>query len=204
MDFPSNTNKGKETPKSKPEKNVERVVTSTVVKRQKPFGRRLREVFLGGELKSATRYIAAEVLLPALRNMIVDATSKGVERMIYGDSTPRRGSNRDNRARMQYNNPVNRGYPRANLPDQPPRANPRRQDVSDMVLVSREEADLVVERMNDIIDMYEVASVADLYNLVGLPTTYVDNQWGWSNLNYVNVRQVRDGYLIDLPHAEPI
>jgi hypothetical protein len=91
------------------------------------------------------------------------------------------------------------------LPDQPPYAPPRRrQDVGEIILISRDEAELVIERLTDIIDKYEVASVADLHDLVGLPTTYVDNKWGWSVLNSVGVRQIREGFLIDLPPVEPI
>jgi hypothetical protein len=58
--------------------------------------------------------------------------------------------------------------------------------------------------MTDIIDVYKVASVTDLHDLVGLPSTYVDNKWGWENLSYANVRQIREGYLLDLPPVEPI
>ena len=58
--------------------------------------------------------------------------------------------------------------------------------------------------MNDIIDQFEVASVADLNDLVGFPTSYTDNKWGWIYLGDVQIRQVREGYLIDLPSPEPI
>lgn len=63
---------------------------------------------------------------------------------------------------------------------------------------------MVLERLNDIIDRYEVASVADLHELVGLPTTHVDNKWGWENVRYAEVRQIREGFLLDLPPAMPI
>ncbi len=58
--------------------------------------------------------------------------------------------------------------------------------------------------MNDIIETYEVASVADLQDLVGLPSSHVDNKWGWINLHDVQIRQIREGYVIDLPQAEPM
>lgn len=204
-EFPSNAKKHREPKKEKQEKNIEKVVTGEVVQRKKPFGSKIKDVFLGGEFKSASRYIAAEVLLPALRNMIVDATSKGVERMIYGDSMPtRRGP--PGRPRVSYNAPVERYAPRQRtyLPDQPPHVPRRRNDISDIVLVSREEAETVVERLGDIIEQYDVATVADLHDLVGLPSTYVDNNWGWTSINFVDIRQVRDGYLIDLPTVEPV
>ncbi len=35
---------------------------------------------------------------------------------------------------------------------------------------------MVLERMNDIIDTYEVVSVADLHDLVGRPKSYVDEK----------------------------
>ena len=73
-----------------------------------------------------------------------------------------------------------------------------------MILASREEAELVLERLLDIISKYEVASLADLYDLTGLPSSHVDNKWGWTYLNNTEIRQVRDGYLLDLPPLEEI
>ena len=108
-------------------------------------------------------------------------------------------------SRVQYNSPVRRD--RAYLPDQAP-ARPLgrqvRRETNDLVLTSREEAELVLERLTDIIDKYGVASLADLYDLTGLPTSHVDNKWGWTYLNNTEIRQVRDGYLLDLPPVEEI
>lgn len=209
MDFPGNSQNpvGKSKPLQKQEvvkKEVVKVVSGPVVERKKPLGQRIKNIFFGGEFKNATRYIASDVLLPAFRNMVVDATSKGVERMIYGDASPRRRADYG-RTRVQYNAPVDRdrySRPKANLPDQANSS--RRQDIGDIILISREEAELVVERMSDIIDKYDVASVADFYDLVGLPTTFIDNKWGWTDMQYVDIRQVREGYVIVLPPIESI
>jgi hypothetical protein len=207
MDFPSNSkNPLGEQKEPKPAKVVEKVVSVDAVQRQKSIGRRFKAVFFGGEVKGASRYILTEVLLPALKNMIVDATSKGMERVVYGDAPRRRYD--PGRPKISYNSPVDRltRSPRGMLPDQPPLGGVprRRQDIGEIILVSRDEADLVIERLNDIIDKYDVASVSDLHDLVGLPSTYVDNKWGWNSLNYANVRQTREGYLLDLPPVEPI
>lgn len=206
--FPGNTNKEKEekAPKAKAEKQIKKVVTGEVSTRKKPLGHRFKEVFLGGDAQSAVRYIAADVLLPALRNMIVDATTKGIERMVFGDTSMR--GNRSiyqGRSRIQYSSPINRPDPRASsvyLPDQPPRA--RRQGADDIVLASREEADAVIEQMCTIIDQYEVASVADLYETLGMPHTHVDQKFGWGDFRYAQVRQIRQGYLLILPPYEEI
>jgi hypothetical protein len=211
--FPSNSHKVVDTnkPKDKATKNTEKVTTGEVILRKKPFGERFKNVFFGGELKGATRYIATDVLLPALKNLVVDATSKGIERVIYGDTGPRRRTGPEfNRPRVSYNSPVDRGYSRPRpgmLPDQPPvygRDRGRRQSIGDIILASKQDADAALERMLDIVDKFDVASIADLYEIVGLPSSYIDNQWGWTNLAYVEVRQTREGYVIDLPPAESL
>lgn len=214
MDFPGNSHKDteKSTPTVKPEKKeVAKVVTGEVVQRKKSIGSRFKGVFLGGEIRNASQYIASNVLLPSLRDLIVDATSKGIERFVYGEAGgPRRRASSDPyRPRISYNTAPERQRQRDRgmgmLPDQPPLGSiPRRHQLNDIILVSREEAELVLERLVDIIDKYDVVSVADLHDLVGLPTNYVDNKWGWVNLAHVDVRQTRQGWMLDLPPVEAI
>lgn len=215
MDYQSNSRKTHEGKKKEVEKKedkpkeFEKVIAGEVVLRKKPLGERIKDTFLGGDAQSVARYIAGEVLLPALRNLLVDATTKGVERMVYGETHPRR--RQDYGPRVSYNSPVRRDYrsePRypyssTNLPDQPSYSN-RRSEGMDIVLQSREEAELVLERMNDIIESYDIVSVADFKQIVGLPTNYVDNKWIWVTTRDTEVRQVRDGFLLSLPPAEPL
>lgn len=202
MDYPSNSNKNKEEP-SKPKKDIEKVISTEAIVQKKSVSEKFKNIFLGGEFKSSLRYISAEVLLPAFRNMIVDATTKGIERVIYGESTPKRPAS-SMQSRMSYNTPVDRSYSRFASPSQHTVSRNRRYDVSNIVLVSREEAETVLERLNDILQKYDVVSVADLHQLVGLPSTYIDNKWGWSSLRFADVRQIREGFLLDLPPVEPI
>lgn len=209
MDYQGNANKDKE-PGSKQEKVVEKVVTGDAVLVPKGIGWKFRHIFLGGTAKQAARYVTGEVLLPALRNLVFDVVSKGSERFIFGESSYRRPPPQEYGTRIQYNNPLRRPGPAmsqrlqpARLPDQY-RSRPARRDTNDIVLATREEAELVVERLIDILDKYDVASMADLLDLLGLETQPIDNKWGWTYLNNVEVRQIRDGYLIDLPALEEI
>ena len=207
MDYQGNSKKSKEEP-IKPDRVVEKVITGEVISRPKPLGSKIKGLFFGGEFKDAMRYIADTVLLPALRNLLVDAASEGAKRMVYGDDRSRgRRYSEVRPPRMTYNNPVSRSTPsqmqRGYLPDQP---NPtsRRRDSNQIILTSRDDAESVFEDMVESINKYDVVSMADLYDLVGLPTSPVDNKWGWVSLTGVDIRQVRDGYLIDLPPAEAI
>lgn len=222
MDFPSNSQnvvgpKAKkevspDDPDGKPK--LEKVVGERVILKRKGPLHRFKNLLIGGDMKSVTTYVFGDVLLPALKNMAYDTLSEGGKRLIFGDSGPRRRSGMggiglnafDGRSRVRYDTPVDRSSRRGNLPDQPHlRApSPRRHDAGEIILYSNEEATQVLERMADVIDKFEVVTVADLYDLVGVPSAYVDNAWGWTSLHNAGIRQVREGYLLDLPVPEPI
>lgn len=211
-DYQGNSNKDKESTKELPEKNLDKVVTGEVIRKPKTIGSRFKNIFLGGDMTTAAEYVVSEVLLPALRNLVVDTISKGTDRLVYGNSGMRRRPPTNYSSRIQYNNPINRGMSspnRAYLPDQRPMDRWSQGHVGgkvfeDVVVASKADADMVIERLTDIVDSYEVVSVADLSELLGLPSTHVDNKWGWSNLASINVRQVREGWQISFPPLEEI
>ena len=213
MDYQGNSKKARKKANSETEetKVVEKLVLETEVVVKKPsLSERFRNVFLGGDVRQVSHYIAVEVLLPAFRNLLVDAATKGVERMVYGDSSINRQRSPysyNPGPRITYNRPVNRGYMpeprRANLPDQPNRPSGRAQH-NEIVLGSRSDAEMVLERLSDIVDQYGAASVEDLYVMMGLPSNPVDNRWGWESITPAEIRQIREGYLLDLPQAQPL
>lgn len=84
------------------------------------------------------------------------------------------------------------------------RAAPRRDDVADVELNSLEDAEAVVDKLGELIQTYDHATVADYYAACNVPSTYVDNSWGWTDIRDVNIQQTRDGWVIDLPRIEPI
>lgn len=207
-DYQGNSKKSKEqhsTGDETPVKNVEKApLTSKVIARKKPLGSRIKDVIFGGEVNSAGRYIAAEVLLPAFRNLLVEATTKGIERMVYGDSAYSRPQTSGYKPKFTYNNPINSTGPRrpANLPDQPSQR-PRNND-TEFTFESHSDAEMVLERLQDVIDQYQVTSMADLKEIIGFQTTHVDNKWGWENLRFAEIRQTREGFVLNLPPAQPI
>lgn len=73
-----------------------------------------------------------------------------------------------------------------------------------VILSSKKDAENVREALINLLDTYEVVSIVDLYDLVGLPTVYVDNKWGWTTLENVEITQIPEGYILDLPSAKPI
>lgn len=189
------------------EKRVEGpVVTGEVVMRKKGVVRKIKDIFFGGDFKNAGRYVLAEVALPALRNMVVDTTSKGIERVIFGpDRAAQRSRSTNYGPRVQYNNPIGSRYQSAMLPHQPPYLSRNaRMDVGDIILPSREDCEVVLEKLGDIVDKFRTASKSDLMELLGQPSAYTDQKWGWSFLGSAEISQIREGWILDLPPMEPI
>ena len=208
IDYTGNTKKEKEKKEKDnlPEKKkIEAVVVTPVIVQRKSLGRKFRDMMVAAKFKDVARYIGVEVLKPAAQAMIFDSLTKGSERVIYPDRTqirrPISGSPRI--TYTSYNNPINRDRIRYGPVATAPRTTARAR-TEDLILATREEAELVLERMQDIIDTYEVVSVADLNELVGLQASHVDNKWGWTYVGDVQIRAIREGYLLDLPPAEAI
>jgi hypothetical protein len=144
-----------------------------------------------------------DVLLPAAKNMVSDAVSQGIERMLFGDARP---SSRG--GRPGYVNYANRSRSAAPLisDPRPPLSRQARtnHDFDDIIIGDRVQAEEVLDRLRELIDQYEVATVSDLYELVGLTGEFTDAKWGWYDLRTASVRLVRGGYLLSLPRTQAI
>ncbi len=209
--FPSNSHRAREEPKIEV-KRVEKVVETEVTRRKRPLGKRLMEIFLGGDAKSTTSYLVMEVLIPAARDTIVDMFTQGAERMFYGDNRSRNrrsGYSSSSAGHVSYNRYSSSSSPPAPRSDisrsQMSRRGRAYHELDEIVLGSRVEAEEVLDRLYDLIARYEMASVADLYELVGEPKAPVDAKWGWTELRGAKLVKLRDGgYVLDLPRPESL
>jgi len=215
-DYPPNSRKSRE-PKvestlPEPEKRAEKVVEGEVVRRKKPLGRRFTETFFSGSGRGVVSYIVLDVLLPAAKDTIADVVSQGIERMLFGEarSTSRRTGARSpgssgyvsyNRYSAQPQNSVRRDDPRTHDLSRRARAS---HDFDEIILATRAEAEEVIGRLFDIVSKYEAATVADLYELLGITSKFTDDRWGWTDIRGAGVTRVRNGYLLDLPRPEPL
>jgi hypothetical protein len=205
-EFPGNSKnpKGNADPKK-----IESVVTNEAIPRKKSLGKRFKDVFIGGDSRSVLQYVIMDVLVPQAKDMITEAASQGFERLIYGEHRPTRryggggrpqGPTNYTRYAMRGNNPIGR----SGSEDRRPTAQPRSQSVDEILLATRVEAETVLDRLYDLLREYEVASVSDLYSLIGWSSSYVDQKWGWTDLHGSNVQRVRDGYVLNLPKPQAL
>lgn len=77
-------------------------------------------------------------------------------------------------------------------------------DLQDLIFETRGEAEEVLTNLLDIIADYQVVSVADLYDLVGITAPFTANRYGWTELGSANVSRIREGYIINLPKPKAI
>jgi hypothetical protein len=188
-------------------KEIPRVVSGEVVRKRKSLRKQFSETFVAGDLKSSVRFVVMDVMLPAAKDMVVEAGSQGLEKLIFGDSR-RRGSTTPQSGPTGFVNYTRYAMGSASRMTSPQRALSRqaraRFDFDDIVLESRSEAEEVIDRLFDLVSRYESATVADLYELVGLASAHTDQKWGWTDVRGAGVSRVRGGYLLDLPEPEPL
>lgn len=192
MDYKSNSFRSKEaTEHTEEKKKLEKVVVGQVKTKKKNGMSKLVSGFVSDDAHNIKSYLVKDVVIPTIKKTITDI----VDMILYGG---KHKSSRTPASRVSYRS----------FYDEP---RERRESVAvqaynydDIILDSRGDAEEVLDRLNELIDTYKIASVADLYDLVGISGNYTDNRYGWTNLSNAYVDRTRDGYQLKLPRALPI
>lgn len=192
------------------EPKLEKVVTGKVVQRKKSLGRRFMDTMFSGDSDSVVGYLAKEVLLPAVKNLITEFVTEGIHKALYGEASgagvsrrPRPGAPRTH---INYSQPS--PVVRPSAPTRPvvrrPVTQPSVFDMGEIVFDSRADADAVIERLYDTIETYRCVTVGNLNELLGKSSTFTDNKWGWTDLADVKLRRISEGYLLVMPEPEDL
>lgn len=204
--YPSNSQKAKSEGDSKAvrEKKIEQITVGTVTRRKRPLGKRFTETFGGGDAQGVMVYILQDVLMPAAKDMISDAVSQGVEKMLFGEArgpSRRPGSNSRGGGYTSYNRySVNPGHRREPEPRREMSRGARAShNFDEIILDSRAEADEVLSNLFASVEEYGTATVSDLYSMVGQTGSFQDERWGWDDMRGSSIARVKGGYLLDLP-----
>ena len=187
-----------ENEKEQQREKVDKVIKGTAKIKQNKM-HKFADVFIAEDAKNVKSYILTDVLIPTIKNAIVDVVTNGVNMIFFGGTRPRdRGSNASKISYSSY-------YDQRRYPDRRPiEISKPRYNYDEIVLESRGEAEEVLTRMCELIDTYQMVKVADLYDLVGISCDYTANNYGWTNLRNASIERVRDGYILKLPKALPI
>lgn len=216
-DLPSNSRRPADPHKSPPSSEEPKLVKvegiGKVVRRKKPFGRRLMDNFFRGDT-GVLSYLFREVLIPAAQTLVTDMVTQGIEKAVYGEvRTPARRPVRGvsqypvrgphvSYDRMQQNTIV-RG-PQMGIGPGPTRRPVVQQqtasiDLGDIVLETEFAAQTIVEKLYEAMEEYGAATVANLKELLGETSVYTDHNWGWPDGAEFHIKRIRDGFLLSYP-----
>jgi hypothetical protein len=76
---------------------------------------------------------------------------------------------------------------------------PKRPEIEEIVVPLLEEANEVLFRLRTLVCRKGYATVAELYELVGISGRFLDQRSGWVSLRGAHVARVHDGFILKLP-----
>jgi hypothetical protein len=195
------------------EKKVEKIEGLGEVSVKKPsLGSRFKTTFFSGDAKGTAQHVWQNILVPMAQNALLDAIQQGSERMVVGQVRSRSSMggtipNLLGLGHQAYNKMYTNGPmpgPMATTSVQQQRMNRATHNFSDFVVGSRAAAEVVIDRMYDLLSRDGAVTVADFMDLIGENADYTMQKWGWVDLHGSQVVRVPQGYLIDLPRPVPL
>lgn len=184
---------------------VRKVTKGKVIQKKKSAFKRIKEAFGIHESQGVLDYIFYDIIIPATKNMLMDSIANGAEMAIFGEARGRRDYRRGySGSRYAYDQISYRGDDYGRNRDRRDRDYRERapsgvRDYEDIIFATQSDAEDVLTGLLDIIDAYDEARVADLYDLAGITAEYTTGNFGWRNLSSARTKRVRDGYVLDLP-----
>jgi hypothetical protein len=200
-EMPSASYKTRQEELEKQEKHVEKVVTGKVTVKKQTLGDKVANVFLKEDMSSIKKYIIYELLIPGIKETVLNSLSMA----FFGDARYKRPGAPSQttiyRSQTPYVSYSNQGQPQraANTTST---MDARYQD--NVILETRQDAEHVMDQMIEILNRWGQVRVADLCELVGMPSEYTDNRYGWTDLRGADIQRVRDGWMLKLPKSYPL
>ena len=202
------------TKKEKPKQ----VLAEPPKKRKKGLMERLVVGFLGPDgLPGIGAYLNEEIIVPSIKNIIVEAVTSGINMAVFGDRSkvsPRSQNSAydPNRTvyrpqQTQYHTRTSRFTTAQPAPTKrPPEVIQEvRYLVDEYPIESHHVANDVLVTLQEYADKYDYVSVADYYDILGVNSVHTDHNYGWSfdNIVKATVVPLRGGnYIINFPPIE--
>lgn len=177
-------------------KEIEKVIKGVAKVRKKSPMRKFMDTFITGDIESVKEYALNDVIVPFVKKALYDIITGCADIFIYQGKGHKKHTTKAGNISYQsfYNGGDRFGGSSSSAPKTTSGYSP-----DDIVVSTYSDAEDVLNRMNEIIENYGMVSVADLYDLVGIPDEYTDQKYGWKNLRNAEPVRVNDGYLLKLP-----
>lgn len=200
QEYTPNSHKYRESQKtttSAKREKVDKIVTGTVKTRQKSGLHKAAESFFNEDISSVKSYALYEVFIPGAKKLISEVIKNTADAVFgTGRSSGDRGRSESKISYRKYSDRYD-DYPTS-------RVVRSRFDYDDIVFTNRGDAEVVLDKLDDLIHVYKYARVADLYDFAGHSHPYTYNDYGWTSLRTAEIVRVSDGWIIKTPKAMPI
>ena len=203
IDYTPNSIKGNSGQNAAPveKKKVEKVIAGTAKRKPDP-ARKFTSLFAPGDMSSIKEYIVMDIVVPAVKKMVSEVVRNGIDMLMWGESGRSKNYNGSS-DKVSY-----RSYYGSNDNNRNSNSSTRTRSVFDydnIVIPTRQEAEEVIRKMDEIIEVYQTVSVADLYDLCGITDhNYMNAKYGWMNIRTAEAVRVHNGYILKLPRAMPL
>lgn len=182
---------------------VDKVISGVVKTKKKSEIRKFADVFVAEDAHMVKEYLVQDLLIPSIKNTILDLIIEGATIIFKGESGRSRKPGGSSVNYVSYSR-----YADRDVRDER-RYSPSRAGVDfgldDIYFESRGDAEVVLTRLDEMIETYDRASVADFYDAIGKSCPHTYNNYGWTNLVNAEVIRIRGGdYKLKFPRVKPI
>ncbi len=153
-----------------------------------------------GTIRNIGNSLFDTIVVPALQSLTEDFAGEAVRMLVRGGKTVSKGApGKHTSYHSQYSKRARRRGATTG------RTVNRTQEVyEDIYFDYREDAEMVLGRMMELIAEYRWATIGDLHSLAGIDSNYTHERYGWTDLQRTRVQHTTDGYLITFPEPEYI
>lgn len=192
QEYPHNVNSN-----SNNDKKLEKVITGKVVTKKKSGVKKFTDAFFADDIAKIKSDIISNVIIPNAKAALSDALKNSIDIIFGGATTDRfRKSTYTSIGLRDYNGISKNQTRTVKVRDA--------YNFDDIVLETLGDAELVLSSLDDLIDGYGIATVADLNELIGRSGNYTDCKYGWTNLSSARPIRIQGGYLLSIPKPKPI
>lgn len=193
-------------------KKIDGLADGLVKKHKKTFGRVIYDIFIAQDFSTVADNVSTKVIVPYLKDLLVDALIFGIEESIYGSGSNGRARRRAksqssryaDRDRTSYSDYYESGRDSSRSSgDKRSRELKAGDMLEDVVMKDRATAEWLLDELQDFIDRFGRVTVNDLNDVLGRTGSgFNTSYFGWKSLADVKIKRVYDGYLVDFP--EPV
>lgn len=179
----------------------QRARVESVAKGRTGASRKPKGGLFESSIQEVVDYIVHDVLVPMVKRTIYNSVVSGLGMMLGENpvsSDKQGGSNPGGRVsyRAYYASGQNGNSQKADIRNR----QGRYLEYTEIEFDTRGDAELVLMRMEDILENFDTVSVAELCDLIGEKHDFTECKYGWTSLDSANVRSTLSGrHILQLP-----